>query len=155
MQPELKLTASQEDYLEAIYNISRSRLAARGKDIAGYLGVGPSSVTGALKALGEMKLINYAPYDFVTLTDYGRSVAEDIAGRHNTLEYFLIKVLGIEKKAASEAACIMEHNIPGPIVERLKKYSEYVDSSMKAGITWKSGFGYYCKNGCLKPDRKN
>lgn len=146
------LTASQEDYLEAIYNISEKKMAARAKDISKYLNVKPSSVTGALKTLGGMELINYAPYDLVTLTDEGREVAKEIVNRHNALEKFLIDVLGIDKKEADEAACKMEHTVPKLIVERLVKYSEYVDRCPRGGINWESGFGYYCKSGCSGAD---
>ncbi len=61
-----KLTASQEDYLEAIYTISQEKMAARAKDISTHLDVRASSVTGALRTLGGMGLINYAPYDLIT-----------------------------------------------------------------------------------------
>ena len=63
---ELKnLTASQEDYLEAIYHISAEKMAARAKDISIYLDVRASSVTGALRILGKLGLVNYAPYDLI------------------------------------------------------------------------------------------
>ena len=45
-----ELRASLEDYLEAIYRISRQKHVARAKEIAGRLGVGNSLVTGALNA---------------------------------------------------------------------------------------------------------
>ncbi len=129
-----KLTASQEDYLEAIYTISQEKMAARAKDISTHLNVRASSVTGALRTLGGMGLINYAPYDLITLTDEGRVVAEDIVHRHNALKDFLINVLGIEHKEADETACKMEHSVPKTIVERLIKYSEYVESCPKGTL---------------------
>lgn len=148
MPSKQPLTASQEDYLEAIYNISEEKMAARAKDISKYLGVKASSVTGALKNLGKMKLVNYAPYDLITLTDQGKVVAKEIVSRHNALEKFLTNVLGIDKKEADEAACKMEHSVPKKVVERLIKYSEYVDRCQKGAVNWDSGFGYFCKNGC-------
>ncbi len=145
-----KLTASQEDYLEAIYQISLEKMAARAKDISTHLNVRASSVTGALRTLGSMGLINYAPYDLITLTDEGRVVAEDIVHRHNALKNFLVEVLGIEEKEADETACKMEHSVPKSIVERLIKYAEYVENCPKGTITWDSGFGYYCNEECEK-----
>ncbi len=152
MSPQKKLTASQEDYLEAIYHISAEKMAARAKDISRHLGVRASSVTGALRALGKMGLINYAPYDLITLTDEGRLVAEEIVRRHEALENFLVNVLGVEPEEADEAACRMEHSVPKAIVDRLVKYAEYVEKCPKGGITWNSGFGYYCKHGCTEED---
>ena len=147
-----KLTASQEDYLEAIYHISAAKMASRAEDISKGLDVRASSVTGALRTLGKLGLINYAPYDLITLTDKGRVVAEEIVRRHQALEHFLVNVLGVESKEADEAACRMEHSVPKEIVDRFVKYAEYVEKCPKGGITWNSGFGYYCKHGCTEED---
>jgi len=146
------LSASQEDYLEAIFHISEEKMAARAKDIAKYLDVKASSVTGALRILGKHELINYAPYDLITLTDKGRVIAEEIVYRHRALEKFLVKVLGIDREDADAAACKMEHHVPKAIIERLVKYAEYVDHCPRGGVSWESGFGYYCKHGCTDQD---
>ena len=156
MAEKQKLTASQEDYLEAIYEISRVKMAARAKDIADYLKVRASSVTGALRTLGSRGLINYAPYDLITLTDEGRVLAEDVAHRHSALKSFLMEVLGIEHDDADATACKMEHSVPGNIVDRLIKYAEYVEKCPKGKITWDSGFGaYFCKVKCSEPECVN
>lgn len=152
MSSKNKLTASQEDYLEAIYHISTKKMAARAKDISVYLDVRASSVTGALRTLGKLELVNYAPYDLITLTSKGKVVAEEIVRRHKALERFLVTVLGVEGKEADEAACRMEHAVPKAIVDRLVKYAEYIEDCPKSGITWDSGFGYYCKHGCVEQD---
>ena len=154
MPSENKLTASQEDYLEAIYNIVADKMAARAKDIAEYLAVRASSVTGALRTLSAMGLVNYAPYDLITLTEEGHTAAEEIVRRHKALENFLVNVLGVDAREADEAACKMEHSVPKAIVERLVKDAEDVDKSPKGGISWESGFGYYCKHGCTEEDCK-
>ncbi len=155
MKNHSELTASQEDYLEAIYHISAKKMAARAKDISTYLNVRASSVTGALRTLSKFGLVNYAPYDLITLTDSGRIAAEDIVGRHTALEHFLVNVLGVEAKEADDAACKMEHSVPKAIVERLVKYAEYVEKCPKGGITWDSGFGYFCKHGGMEEDCKS
>ena len=33
--------------------------------------------------------------------------------------------------------------------ERLVRYADYVKHCPREGITWDSGFGYYCKHGCV------
>ncbi len=65
------LSASLEDYLEAIYHLIAGKQAARVKDISKRLKVNSSSVTGALKALAERKLVSYAPYELVTVAAAG------------------------------------------------------------------------------------
>ncbi|MCI5224449.1 MAG: hypothetical protein D3924_17725, partial [Candidatus Electrothrix sp. AR4] len=53
---------------------------------------------------------------------------------------------------ADKAACRMEHSVSKAIVERLVKYAEYVEKCPKGGLSWESGFGYYCKHGCTEKD---
>ena len=69
--PEERLSASLEDYLEAIFHVVEAKQASRAKDIADRLNVNSSSVTSALHALKERGLVNYEPYDLVTLTPEG------------------------------------------------------------------------------------
>ena len=52
------LSSNMEDYLEAIFHISKEKQAARAKDIADRLMVNKSSVTGALRSLSEKGLVN-------------------------------------------------------------------------------------------------
>ena len=75
------LSSNMEDYLEAIYHISSEKQAARAKDISDRLKVNKSSVTGALRSLSEKGLVNYAPYDIITLTAVGEQVAVAAAGQ--------------------------------------------------------------------------
>ena len=70
----IDLSASLEDYIEAIYHIVEEKLVARSKDIATRLHVSRASVTEALRALAKKELINYAPYEAITMTEYGRTV---------------------------------------------------------------------------------
>jgi DtxR family Mn-dependent transcriptional regulator len=145
-----RLTASQEDSLEAIYHISAEKTAARAKDIACRLAVRASSVTGALRILGRLGLVNYAPYDLITLTEQGCAAAEDIVRRHRALKQFFVNVLGIDPQEADEAACKMEHSVSKTIVGRLVKYSEHMEQCPRGGITWEPDSGSYCKKNCAK-----
>ena len=117
-----KLSASLEDYLETIFQIIQDRQAARAKDISDSLHVGKSSVTGALHALADRKLINYAPYDVITMTDKGKTVAKDIIRRHTVLKDFFTQILGIDEAEADQAACKMEHAISENILERFMEF---------------------------------
>ncbi len=144
------LTESQETYLKAIYQIAEQKGAARAKDIAQKLDVRASSVTSALKNLGKMELINYTPYDIITLTRKGKSVAKDMYQRHTALHSFLVDVLGVETREATHAASKMEHSVPRHIIERLVKYSEYVKSCGMATSTWDAGTDFFCDNDCAK-----
>lgn len=125
MKASQQLSASLEDYLEAIFHIVQSKQAARAKDIVERLGVHNSSVTQALRTLSERGLVNYAPYDLVTLTDEGRQAALDVVERHQALRSFLIDVLGLDAQRAEEDACRLEHGISEEVIERLRLLMAY------------------------------
>jgi DtxR family Mn-dependent transcriptional regulator len=127
------LSASLEDYLEAIFNLTGESNVARSKDIAKLLGVSRSSVTGALRALKEKGLANYKPYDFVTLTEAGQAAAAEIAQKHSVLKSFFINVLGIEKEVAQEAACKAEHALGPDVIARLLLFIEFVTKNTEKG----------------------
>lgn len=116
----LNLSASMEDYLEAIFNLSASNKVARSKNIAEALSVSRSSVTGALRGLSEKGLINYKPYGYITLTEKGLQAASGIARKHGVIKSFFVDVLGVEDSAAQKAACEAEHAFGSDIISRLE-----------------------------------
>lgn len=143
----MELSASLEDYLEAIFWIVRRKQAARAKDIGKRMKVGRSSVTGALHALASRELINYAPYDIITLTDKGKAAARDVVRRHEALRDFYIKILAVDEDDAETAACKMEHAIPEGILQRFLQFVEFVDRCPRGGAKWIKGFSHYCDHG--------
>lgn len=141
-----KLSASLEDYLETILTISEEKGAARPKDIADSMKVKAASVTGALRQLAEKKLINYTPYDIVTLTVAGKKTAKQIAGKHNALLRFFTEVLDIPRNEAEGFACKMEHAIPDHVLERFVSFAEFVAHCPNSGATWQNKtHSYFCK----------
>lgn len=116
------LSASQEDYLEAIFEILLERPAVRARDIARRLRVSGPSVTAALRHLAAKKLIRYAPYEYVTLTDAGRAAGSRIARRHAVLRDFFVEELGAEPAEAEQCACRVEHAVTPDLFERWVRY---------------------------------
>ena len=142
-----KISASMEDYLEAIFHIETEKGAARAKDISQRLKVNHSSVTGALQALSSRDLVNYAPYDLITLTPMGKKIARDVIRRHDVLTEFFVKVLDIDETLAEEGACNMEHAMPRSVLKRLAQYIAFQDACPRMGREWIKGFGHTCDNG--------
>ncbi|MGD8725091.1 MAG: metal-dependent transcriptional regulator, partial [Desulfobacterales bacterium] len=125
MRRSERLSSNMEDYLEAIFNISQEKQAARAKDIAERINVNKSSVTGALRSLSEKGLVNYAPYDIITLTAKGKKLAAEIVRRHAALKEFFIKILLIDNDEAEEASCRVEHAVSKNIIDRLVRFVEF------------------------------
>jgi DtxR family Mn-dependent transcriptional regulator len=146
------MTSSQEDYLETIYHIIAEKQAARAKDIAREMKVKASSVTGALRLLSEKGLINYAPYDVITLTPEGKKVAEEVVRRHEVLQDFFSRILDIEPKEAETTACEMEHALPQSVLDRLIQFVQFLDLCPRAGIDWIEAFRSFCREG-VKEDK--
>lgn len=138
------LTASLEDYLEAIFHIVADKHAAKPSDIAKRLKITRASVTGALRSLAEKKLINYAPYDLVTLTPMGALAAKDVVRRHEVLHDFFVDVLAVDETEASVAACQMEHSIPKAIVDRFIQFVDFIQTCPRGGSKWIKGLSYQC-----------
>ena len=140
------LTASLEDYLETIFQIAEEKGAARPKDIADRMNVRAASVTGALKQLAAKELVNYAPYDVVTLTDRGKEIARNISRKHDALLRFFTNVLDLHSEEAEAFACKMEHGIPDHVLERFIAFSEFVQRCPNSAASWQQkSHGYFCK----------
>ena len=139
------LSSSLEDYLEAIFNLSKESNIARSKDIANSLGVSRASVTGALRVLKDKGLANYKPYDYVTLTETGQATAAEIAKKHKILESFFIDLLGIKPETAQEAACKAEHTLGPEIIEKLLCFIEFVSHRSENGYDLAAQFQKFCK----------
>jgi DtxR family Mn-dependent transcriptional regulator len=147
MKEKTILSASLEDYIEAIYHIIEEKLVARSKEIAAKLSVSRASVTEALRALSKKGLINYEPYEAITLTAEGKIVAEDVIFRHEALKRFFIEVLAIDQKIAEEGACKIEHAAPPEIIARMIHFTEFMKVCPRGGEEMVKGFADYCQRG--------
>ena len=105
------ISASLEDYLEVIYEIIDEKQGVKAVEISRKLGVGRSSVTDALKALAEKKLVNYGRYDVISLTPEGQKIAKEIIVKHSVLYDFFTTVLKLSPEEADKNACRIEHVI--------------------------------------------
>ncbi len=141
-----QLSASLEDYLEAIYRLSEAENQARSKDIAERLGVSRASVTGALRLLKKKGLANYEPYDVVTLTPSGRDAAAEVDRKHRILKSFFGEVLGVDSDLAQKAACRVEHTLGPTIIGRLLCFIDFVNHENVAGNDLVAKFQKFCSD---------
>nr|WP_314992092.1 metal-dependent transcriptional regulator [uncultured Treponema sp.] len=117
-----RVSASQEDYLEVIYDLSHGSESIRSIDIANRLGVSRASVNKRLSLLKEAGFVEHEPYGLVHLTESGCTVAKNVRERHNTLYKFLTDILGVPEETADREACGMEHAISQDTSNRLYAY---------------------------------
>jgi len=108
-----------EDYLEVIFCIGTTLGMARPSQVARALGVHKSTVTAALHSLAEKGLINYRPYQAVTLTAEGKQLGGRLAARRAVIDGFLQTVLGIGADLARTNARHMMHALDEQVLERI------------------------------------
>ena len=124
-----ELSASLEDYLEAILELSADEGHAHSKNIAERLGVAKPSVTGALRVLKKKGLANYEPYGSVTLTKKGKAAAEKVALKHEIIQSFFVDVLGVEDDTAQTAACKAEHALGPGVISKILCFSRFANEN--------------------------
>jgi DtxR family Mn-dependent transcriptional regulator len=103
------MSASTEEYLEALYTLTQNGKAASTTEISKRLKIAPSSVTEMLRKLADSGYVNYSPYQGVTLTPKGFEMAEKMTRKHRLLERFLHDMLRIGNDKVHKEACAMEH----------------------------------------------
>lgn len=144
---EKPLTATMEDYLEAIYDLDQKKKFIRVKDIAKRLDVKMPTVSSMLKTLNERGLVNYEKYEYVELTNDGVKVGKEMRRRHEVLRRFLTEILKIDFDVADEEACMMEHALSGSTLDSLTDFMEFIQSCPRAGETWLEFFEEYRVHG--------
>jgi len=118
-----RTTESLEMYLENILVLQNTIGRVRSIDIAHRIGYSKPSVSRAVKLLGSDGCIEIDADGFITLTEKGRGIANDILDRHKIISAFF-ESIGVSEETASEDACRIEHVISDETFEKLKKYIE-------------------------------
>ena len=116
------LTRGDEDYLEAVYLLTRRGKVTRVRDLAKFLNVKMPSVVAALRTLKRKGLVQQERYSYVVLTTAGERVARAVYHRHQAVYRFLREVLGLDERTAQLDACRIEHDITPQTLKRLQKF---------------------------------
>ncbi len=113
------LTRSVEDYLKAIYQLSRGGQPVSTSQIAQRLMLSAPSVSGMVRRLSEQGLLEHLPYRGVELTAQGRRVALRMVRRHRLIEAYLVAFLGYTWDTVHDEAERLEHAVSDMLVERM------------------------------------
>ena len=112
---EKPLSSAVEDYLKAIFELGEAKTQA----LADTLEVSPASVTGMLKKLSALGLIEYEKYRGVTLTPAGRKIALETLRHHRLIETYLAEALGYPWHEVHDEAERLEHHISEDFEDRI------------------------------------
>jgi Mn-dependent DtxR family transcriptional regulator len=122
----MKLQESGQMYLETIYVLSKEKTSVHSIDVSEHMGYSKPSVSRAIGILKTGGYVEMAEDGSLTLTESGRTVAEQIYERHTILTVFLTRI-GVSRETAAEDACKMEHDISDESLRALKRFVENGD----------------------------
>ncbi len=111
------LTSAGEDYLKAIFELGGARVKTQ--DLAASLEVSPASVTGMLRKLAGLGLVEHEPYGGACLTTAGRKVALETIRHHRLIETYLSEALGYPWFEVHDEAEKLEHHISEEFEDRI------------------------------------
>ena len=121
-----ELSQSVQDYLKAIYNLTRGKVPTTTSALAERLGFAPASVTNMIQKLAGMQppMVVYHKRQSVELTEEGEKAALRILRRHRLLETFMVNILGFTWDEVHDEADHLEHIISARFEERLARFLE-------------------------------
>jgi DtxR family transcriptional regulator, Mn-dependent transcriptional regulator len=113
----LELTAAVEDYAKAIYTLETDEGSATTNALAERLGVRAPSVSGMLRKLVALGLVEHERYRGAHLTEQGRRVALEVIRHHRLLELYLVESLGMSWDEVHDQAEVLEHALSEKLEE--------------------------------------
>ena len=111
------LTVAVQDYAKAIFTLESREGAASTTDLAALLEVRPASVSGMLRKLSALGLVEHERYRGVRLTERGRRVALEVIRHHRLVELFLVESLGMTWDEVHAEAEVLEHALSEELEE--------------------------------------
>ena len=110
-----------QDYLKTIYEIVQGGDRATTNALADQLGVTAASVTGMLKKLAELNLVEYERYQGVMLTKAGQKIALSVVRHHRLIELYLTEAMGFSWDRVHAEADRLEHAISEEFVDKVSE----------------------------------
>lgn len=140
--PHGALSDAIQDYLREIYRIGEGEAKVSTTALAKALHVSPASVTGMVKKMAALELVEHAPYRGVTLTAAGERVAIEVIRHHRLLELYLAETLGIAVDEVHDEADRLEHALSEELEARIDEalgfptHDPHGDPIPDANLNW-------------------
>lgn len=118
--PLAELSSMAQDYLKLIWKCQEwSDDPVSTNALAGRLGVSPSTVSGNIKKLASLGLIDHTPYGAIQLSRRGHDAAVQMVRRHRLLETYLVVRLGYGWDEVHDEAENLEHSVSQLFIDRI------------------------------------
>lgn len=113
------LSESIQNYLKTIYKLNEDGRRVNTNALADKLAISAASVTGMVKKLAEMKLVEHEPYQGFHLTPTGEKMALEIVRHHRLIELYLMEAMGFSWDQVHDEAERLEHAISEEFEDRM------------------------------------
>ncbi|RZT85055.1 DtxR family iron (metal) dependent repressor [Pseudonocardia sediminis] len=113
------LSASNENYLKAIFDLTHRGAPVTTGSLATELGVSSPSATAMLKRLEQTDLVERPDARRVRLTAHGERAALQVVRRHRLLETFLARVVDVPWDEVHAEAEVLEHALSDRLEQRI------------------------------------
>lgn len=116
------LNESYEDYLKAIYLISKENKGGwvSNSEISNFLNIKPASVSGMLHKLKNNGFIKWKPRYSIRLNQTGKNIAKQLINNSNKLRDFFTGILKLnDKELIDKLCCGIEHHITPEVTKAL------------------------------------
>lgn len=108
--------------MEAVFEIIADSGQCRVGNLAKRFGVSHVTVSRIVKRLTSEKLLVTAPYQPITLTSSGVSLAKKMQKRHAIVYDFLLR-LGVDEQTAQIDSEGIEHHVSEQTLQAMKKWT--------------------------------
>lgn len=102
-------TLTEENYIKSIYTLSQETGEVFVSELAKKLSVKLPTVNSMVKKLSAKKIVAYAPYKGIKLTEKGKKEALSIIRKHRLAELFLVEYMGLGWEEVHDIAEQLEH----------------------------------------------
>lgn len=117
-----RISPTQEDYVRAIYLLSKDGSDPGIVAIADRLGLSKSTVSERVKELTTAGLTYSEPYSAISLTNAGKKLAKQLTFKHRLIEVFLHDTLQVPKEHVHTEAEKLEHAFSDEVIARLDAF---------------------------------
>ena len=119
------LSYTEENYLKAIYHLSKQGEKVSTNALADNMSTTPASVNDMLKRLSQKDLIRHIKYKGASISSSGKQAALKVIRKHRLWEVFLVETLGFKWDEVHEIAEQLEHIKSPLLVARLDEFLDH------------------------------
>lgn len=128
------MSPNKEDYIKAIFGLSKENDIVSNKDIANKLSISAASVTDMISRLVKEGMVTHYPYKGVKLTETGIRTSNQLIRKHRLLEVFLYEKLGFKWDEVHQEADRLEHASSDKFIERLDEFLDHPTYDPHGGV---------------------